>query len=497
MSALKQPVIDLPTWLDDNLLDNPHDIPSSLKSEFNQLFGETPIIWPQKGFQEDFVNSPADIVIGGAKAGVGKSYALLTDPLKWVGIPNYNGVIVRKEYSQIFDVGGLWDEAVQLYPKLGGRPSKGDKPKFVFPSGAQIFFKHSQHEIQIEKYWQGLQAATIGIDEVTQFSKKEFMYIMSRNRSMSGVRGYIRATCNPDPNSWVREFIKYWLDDNWNVIQGHCGKIRYFVHLDDVFHWADSKLELYQRFNRPLDDPKFKPKSATLLTGRLEDNKKLLEKDPDYQANLANLTREQQASLEHGNWGHVDNPDALFKHVWINRNRVDSIDYKRLERIVVAVDPAGGEKDENDMTGIAVVGIAQDGHGFLLEDATDHYSPIKWAQKVCDLFDFYGADLIVAEKNQGGDMVKSTIQTAKAFAPVKLVHASRGKHIRAEPVSVLYERDLIHHVGYNLVDAQNEMCSYVPGSTKKSPNRMDAIVWGFTELYGLGVPNAEPNIRQI
>lgn len=480
-------------WLEENLYESPHEIDDpELKNEFDELFGHHVILWPQPGGQTDFQKCEADIVFYGGEAGAGKSWSILYDHLKWIHLPNYIGVVGRKEYSQIFDAGGLWDEAERLYKLFGGKPSRGDKPKFIFPSGAQVYFKHSQHASKIDKYWQGLQSAVIDLDEVTQFSKEEFLYISSRNRSMSGVRSYIRATCNPDPNSWVRKMIDWWIDDKGYIIEDRCGIIRYYVHRFDDFVWADSPEELIEKFG-----PKTKPKSFTFIRGKLKDNKKLLELDPDYEASLQNLTEAQRQSLAEGNWNVVENPDAIFKQKWINKYRIDdhNFDISFLKRIVIGIDPAGSTNNDSDLTGIVAAGIGRDGHAYVLEDATGKYKPYEWAKEAIRLYDKWEADLIVAEKNFGGDMVESTIRTERSSLYPKLVHASRGKDVRAEPVSLLYKNACVHHVGHNLFDLEAEMCSFVPGKSK-SPNRMDALVWTITEL----IPTHQkkvPRIRQL
>ena len=156
-----------------------------------------------------------------------------------------------------------------------------------------------------------------------------------------------------------------------------------------------------------------------------------------------------------------------------------------LKRIVVAVDPAVSE-DGNEH-GIVVAGADSRGsapaHGYTLADCSCHGSPGKWARHAVDAFREYRADCIVAEKNNGGDMVRSTIHTVDPNVPVKLVWASRGKTRRAEPVSSLYEQGRVHHVGI-FGDLEDQMCNYVAGEEEgeSSPDRMDALVWAYTDL---------------
>lgn len=489
---------ELQQWLIDHGLDNPHKVPPELKEEFDAIFSDAVISWPQPGGQEQFMNCPADICFYGGEAGAGKSWCLLKEPTKWIHIPSFVGVVGRKTYAQIFDAGGLWDEATKVYNMHGGRRTKGDKPKFVFPSGAQIFFKHSQHASKIDEYWQGLQSALILLDEITQFEKKEFLYIMSRNRSMTGIDSYIRATCNPDPRSWVREMIEWWIGEDGYIIPERSGVIRYFVHRNDKFVWADSREELLERFGEDC-----KPKSFTFIRGHLEDNQKLLEQDPGYKASLENLSEEQRRALSDGNWNEIENPNALFTRSNINGNRLESFSHDSLQRIVVAVDPAGSTNAKSDETGVVAVGKDANGHLYVLNDNTGKYKPKEWAKAACDLYDILQADRIVGEKNYGGDMVESTITMYRAsenengvsdIRP-KLVTASKGKAVRAEPVAALYEQNMVHHVGHNLGELEDEMVYYEPGQDK-SPNRLDALVWAITEL-AIKQPKNFPRIRQL
>jgi len=185
-----------------------------------------------------------------------------------------------------------------------------------------------------------------------------------------------------------------------------------------------------------------------------------------------------------------DNPDALWQRSLIDESRDTS--HPDLVRVVVGVDPPGGVTE----CGIVVVGIANmngQEHGFVLEDRSLHASPDGWAEAVLTGYNHNRADRIVGEANFGGDMVENTIlQAAKSRnqqASYKHVHASRGKAVRAEPVVALYEQGRIHHIGeFPLLE--DEMCEWIPGETRESPNRVDALVWAITELM-LGEPEPE------
>lgn len=169
-------------------------------------------------------------------------------------------------------------------------------------------------------------------------------------------------------------------------------------------------------------------------------------------------------------------PGALWTRDVIERGRVTEDDVPDLEQLIVAVDPS--VTADGDEAGIMVVGKAK-GHGYLLADVSKQGSPAQWAEAAVSAFNYYGADRIVAEANNGGEMVSLTINTIDPRVPVVLVHASRGKQTRAEPVAALYEHLRGHHAGHFPL-LEDELCLWMPGDD--SPNRLDALVWGFTAL---------------
>jgi hypothetical protein len=171
-------------------------------------------------------------------------------------------------------------------------------------------------------------------------------------------------------------------------------------------------------------------------------------------------------------------PGALWTRENLEKNRV--IAAPGLTKIVVAVDPTTSAEGTGDAAGVIVAGSLAN-QVYVLEDDTLNGSPLSWAQAAVDAYYKHKANLIVAEKNQGGEMVAITIKQVDKDVPVKLVHAARGKNVRAEPVSAKYEKNLVHHVG-NFPALEDELCLWLPGD--KSPNRLDALVWAITDLIG-------------
>jgi phage terminase large subunit-like protein len=184
-----------------------------------------------------------------------------------------------------------------------------------------------------------------------------------------------------------------------------------------------------------------------------------------------------------------DVPGALWSHAQLDALRVGR-NGQEFSRVVVGVDPAATSGEKADETGIVVVGLGEDGHGYVLADASGHYSPERWGQEVIAAFNAFQADMVVAEVNQGGDMVKYVLRTLNASLPIKMEHASRGKYVRAEPVAAIYSQRRAHHVG-SFPRLEDQMAGFVPDLDRKtegSPDRVDALVWAFTNLMVRPVP---------
>ena len=174
----------------------------------------------------------------------------------------------------------------------------------------------------------------------------------------------------------------------------------------------------------------------------------------------------------------TDVPGALWTRDLIERTRLQT--EPPMVRIVIGVDPAVTSGESSDSTGIVVAGATADGHFYVLEDSTFRATPEQWASKVAVMFEKYKADRVIAEVNNGGDLVSLVLRNVNPNIPIKTVNASRGKRVRAEPISAMYEQFRVHHVGY-FADLEDQMCEWTPDSNK-SPDNLDAMVWALTEL---------------
>ena len=263
----------------------------------------------QPGPQSAFLATLADIAFYGGAAGGGKSYALLLEPLRHYNNPEFGAVIFRRNSTQVRNEGGLWHDSTAIYCQVNGHPREAFL-EWKFPSGARVKFAHLEYDRSVYD-WQGSQIPLIGFDELTHFSETQFTYMLSRNRSTSGVPPYIRATCNPDVASWVRAWVDWYIDDKGFPIPERSGVLRWFIKQNDTLYWGDSKEELIQKFGA-----NELPKSFTFIPSKVTDNRILMEKDPAYISNLKALSRVERERLLEGNWNVAATAGNFFRREW-------------------------------------------------------------------------------------------------------------------------------------------------------------------------------------
>ena len=262
--------------------------------------------------QETFLSSPADIAIFGGSAGGGKTWALLLEPLRHINNKDFGAVIFRRTIPEITHEGALWDEAKKIYPLLNADPNETAR-QFKFPGGAKITFSHMQREDDKES-WKSSQIPLIEFDQLETFTASQFFYMLSRNRSMCGVRPYIRASANPEPG-WLADFLAWWIGDDGYAIQERSGVIRWMVREHDRIYWADDAESLQS------EHPNSTPKSVTFILSTVYDNQILLDADPGYLANLQALDNIERQRLlgdgkRGGNWLIKPAAGKLFNKSW-------------------------------------------------------------------------------------------------------------------------------------------------------------------------------------
>ena len=269
------------------------------------------IVAPQPGPQEQFLSTSADIAIYGGAAGSGKTYALLIEPLRHVTkTRGFSAVIFRRNTTQVRNPGGLWDESLNIYGLTQGRPVQTSL-EWGWKQGGKVKFAHLEFDSTVLD-WQGAQVTLICFDELTHFTRDQFFYLLSRNRSLCGVKPYVRCTCNPDADSWVCELIAWWIDQETGFpIPERAGKIRWFIRIFDTLIWADSKEELTEQYGND-----HIPKSLTFIPANIHDNQILLSVNPEYLANLKALPEVEKQRLLDGNWRIRPAAGLFFQRSW-------------------------------------------------------------------------------------------------------------------------------------------------------------------------------------
>ena len=380
-------------------------------------------ISPQPGPQEKFLSTTADIAIYGGAAGGGKSFALLLDPLRHFNNEKFNGVIFRRTTPQITNPGGLWDEAAYLYMPLAANPNQQDLT-FQFKSGMTMKFAHLEHDKNIYD-WQGAQIPYIGFDELTHFSEKQFFYMLSRNRSTSGVPGYVRATTNPDSESWVRKFLDWWIGDDGYPIAERDGIIRWFVRRNNEIIWSDTK-----------EDEN--AKSVTFISALLSDNKIFVEKDPSYKANLESLPYVERMRLLKGNWNVRPSAGNFFKSRYFEI--VDAL--PQCVQTVRYWDRAASEEKTADYTVGVKMHRTSDNQFYISDVIRFQGSPLKVRTAIKNAASQDGRQTVVGieqDPGQAGLVEAQDYVRLLAGYVVKLNKVSSDKQVRASPLSAQAE----------------------------------------------------------
>lgn len=316
----------------------------------------------------------------------------------------------------------------------------------TFPNGSELWIGGLDDKERSEKIL-GMEFLTVFVNEASQISYDAFTTLLTRlAQKIEGARNRLFVDMNPPSKKhWS---YKLWIEN---------------IEPDDNTKLSQSYIdELGALKMNPIDN----------LDNISEDYMRILESMPE----------RKKKRFMRGEFGD-DNEGALWDEAMISRNRVHEAPV--MMRIVVSVDPAVTSKDTSDETGIVVCGKGVDGHLYILEDITDTYTPTQWANEAIRMYHKWQADRIVAEVNNGGDLVETVIRGVDKNIPYSGVYATRDKLTRAEPVAALWEQNIAHHVGSH-PDLELEMTSWEAKKGEKSPNRIDAVVWGAFEL-SLGV----------
>lgn len=380
------------------------------------------------------------LLYGGSRSG--KSfiiiYAIIIRALKAEGSRH---LICRFAFNHAKQ--SLWHDTIPKVLKLcfpGVRPTWNKSDWFIeFPNGSQIWLGGLDDKERTEKVL-GNEYATIFINEASQVSYSSFTTVLTRLAQNTALVNRIYCDCNPPATT------------HWT----------YKLFIQNINPDSNEALDpgLYSHLRMNPDD-----NLDNLPEGYIDEV-------------LNTLSQRQQKRFRYGEF--VDDVEgALWTYDIIDRFRLQKA--PDLKRIVIGVDPSGTATQTSDEAGIVVSGIDFEGHGYVLDDVSGIMSPNQWGTLAIKMYYKWSADRIIAETNQGWDMVKTIIHNIDNEVPVKAVHASRGKVARAEPIVALYERGMVHHVGM-LAKLEDEMTTWDAREEKISPGRIDALVWGMSDL---------------
>ncbi len=398
------------------------------------------------------------LLAGGSRSG--KTFLLVKSMIeRALKAPASRHAILRYRFSHVHQsiVLDTWPTVMSV--AFPGLSCHMDKTSFFaqFDNGSRIFFGGLDDKERTEKIL-GTEYATIYLNECSQIPYNSQQMVLTRlaqqARQDIGVDvGFLKPRmyydCNPPSKAhWAYKLFVRGINPETNIPLPHPEDYAYFNinPIDNVHNLAEGYLDT-----------------------------------------LNGLSARGRKRFLDGEWADAT-PNALFDDANFDTYRVVDGNIPDMVRVVVAVDPSGsGDADnaDNDAIGISVVGLGTDGNAYLLEDCTVKAGPSTWGRIATDAYDRHSADVIVGETNYGGAMVAHVIQTANPRANYKTVTATRGKAVRAEPVSALYEKGKVRHVGY-FKDLEDELIAFstIGYMGDRSPNRADALIWGLTELFG-------------
>ena len=438
-------------------------------------------IAPQEGPQTEFLSTIADICIFGGAAGSGKSFGLLLEPLRHYDNPKFGGVIFRRQATQVRNEGGLWQESQYLYPLLGAKPREMNL-EWTFPSKMRLKFAHLEHEKTVLE-WQGSQIPFLGFDELTHFSENQFFYMLSRNRSTSGVRAYVRATCNADADSWVRRFIDWWIDPASGFpIKARSGVIRWFIRQGNELRWADSPKELIKQYGK-----EYQPKSVTFISAVLQDNKILMEKDPGYLSNLLALDRVERERLLLGNWNSRPSSGMYFRKEYFKI--VDNIPGKIIQQIRywdrASTMPNETNKDPDWTRGCKLAKL-DTGQWIVIHMAGLRGSPLEVEAKLKQIAQLDGYEVPIGlEQDPGSAGVSDISNMVRLLAgySIRINKPSKDKVTRASPVSAQCEQGHILVLkSYWNDEFFRELENFPSEGSSSHDDQVDALSGAFNEL---------------
>lgn len=425
-------------------------------------------------------------------AGGGKTCGMLIDAVRRKNVQGFGAVFFRKNYNQIFSQGGLWDESMELFSGIKNAHPQYGAGRWLFRDStgkiiSKISFAHIERDAEVHK-WQGSQICGIYFDELTHFTENIFFYMLSRNRSVCGVKPYVRATCNPDVDSWVAKFISWWIDaETGYPIKERSGVIRWMIRRDDTIYWADTKNELVEKFNLITPEEMSEPKSVTFIASTIYDNKILLKSNPSYLANLKALPLIERERLLEGNWKIKAAAGMYFKRTQVNVIETPPQDIRLYCRAWDLAATEDKESGDPDYTAGVLMGIRRDGTVAILDVINLRIKAGEVEKLIYNtaLSDrkSYGTRYrvrIPQDPGAAGKIVASAYIKKLAGFAVKALPVTGSKQLRATPFAAQWQNGNVAVLAAEWNDAYFSQLESFPES--KHDDMVDASSDAFNEL---------------
>lgn len=417
------------------------------------------VLAPQPGPQTRFLASSARMVFYGGAAGGGKSFGLLMDVLRDIHWSGFRGVLFRRTIPEISAQGGLWDVSKDIYPRHKARAR--DMPHFdwTFPSGARLKLSH----LDEPTVHQGAQYTWLGFDEVTHFTEQQFWYLFGRLRPSTDmpVDGpapilRVRATCNPDPDSWLRKFLSWWIDDDTGLaIPERAGRIRWFARENGKTIWGSTVAEVREQAPHLFVDGEGNSlpwdqvcHSATFIPSTYRDNAINIKRDPTYLARLRSLSAVDRARLLDANWNFRATPGEYFRREFftIVRSTPDNVIAR-----VRYWDLAGSKRRRSNYTAGVLLALHDDGTYTVEHVRNEKLRPLGTEQLVTETARRDGVDvpIWIEQDVGGGELLVDQYQrhALRGFTlHGRVVRGEGTKEMRARPVSSAAEKGHIRLV---------------------------------------------------
>ena len=415
---------------------------------------EDDIVRPRGIFQKRYLCSDAKLIIVGGAAGSSKSYMGLCRHLRWAHDPKYNGYCIRQHSNDLMKAGGLFQEAVGIYSKV--YPDIKIKIKdqmIVFPSGASVSFSHYENDAAGRKY-QGLQLSSVFYDEAAHAKESHIWWLFSRLRTSAKMQPSMWLSCNPDPDSYLFNYVKWWLHPEGHPNYGIAdpaknGLSRYILRIQGEILWGDTPEELIEKYGKPhlpmnhVDQ--VKPIEVCVLLGTLLDNPTLMEQQPDYKSKLEALPEVEMRRLLLGDWTARELGSTFFQRTWC-AEAGEEPPKSEIERTVRAYDFAGTLKTASnpspDYTVGAKVSKLKNGDYFVHEVIRTRILPGDWEKFILQnaAADGFGTEIIIP-LDPGASAKLATGLLTRAISEcgyrVRTLRATGSKLDRFRPFSSL------------------------------------------------------------